>query len=64
MRALDEGFRIVVCGRAYDPAVFATPAIRAGYSPALALHMGKILECAAIAADPGSGRDCVLGTLY
>jgi hypothetical protein len=64
VRALDEGFRIVVCGRAYDPAVFAAPAVRAGYSQALALHMGKILECAAIAADPGSGRDCVLGTLY
>ena len=29
----------------------------------LALHMGKILECGAIAATPGSGADCVLGTL-
>jgi hypothetical protein len=27
------------------------------------LHMGKILECGAIAATPGSGADCVLGTL-
>jgi hypothetical protein len=26
--------------------------------------MGKILECAAIAATPGSGRDCVMATLY
>lgn len=63
-RALRRGFQLVVCGRAYDPAVFAAPAIEAGHSPALALHMGKILECAAIAAEPGSGRDAVLGTLY
>jgi hypothetical protein len=26
--------------------------------------MGKILECAAIAATPGSGSDCVMGTLF
>ena len=31
-----------------------------GFSKALALHMGKILECAAI---PGSGSDCMSGTL-
>ena len=34
-----------------------------GYDPGLATHMGKILECAAIAASPGSGSDCVLGIL-
>ena len=27
------------------------------------LHMGKILECAAIAAVPGSGSDCMFATL-
>jgi hypothetical protein len=31
--------------------------------PGLALHMGKILECDAIAATPGSGADCALGIL-
>jgi hypothetical protein len=62
-RALRRGFKVIVCGRAYDPAVFAAPAMVAGYPDAAALHMGKILECAAIAADPGSGRDCVLGTV-
>jgi hypothetical protein len=54
----------VVAGRCYDPALFAAPAILAGFDPGPALHLGKIVECAAIAADPGSGRDCVLGTLY
>ena len=61
--ALDAGCDVILAGRAYDPAVFAAPPIRAGYDAALALHLGKILECAAIAATPGSGADCVLGTL-
>ena len=63
IEALDAGCDVILAGRCYDPAVFAAPAIRAGYDPALALHLGKILECAAIAATPGSGADCVLGTL-
>lgn len=63
LAALDAGAQVVLCGRAYDPAPFAAPALRAGFDPGLALHMGKILECAAIAATPGSGSDCVLATL-
>ncbi|MBI5068272.1 MAG: acyclic terpene utilization AtuA family protein [Deltaproteobacteria bacterium] len=63
LEALAGGAEVVLCGRAYDPAPFAAPALRAGFDPGLALHMGKILECAAIAATPGSGSDCVLATL-
>lgn len=63
LAALQGGAEVVLCGRAYDPAPFAAPALRAGFDPGLALHMGKILECAAIAATPGSGSDCVLATL-
>lgn len=54
---------VILCGRAYDPAVFAALPIIQGFDPGLALHMGKILECAAIAASPGSGSDSVLGIL-
>jgi len=54
---------VVLAGRAYDPAVFAALPLMRGYDPGLAVHMGKILECAAIAAQPGSGADCVLGEL-
>jgi hypothetical protein len=61
--ALEAGCQVVVAGRAYDPAVFAALPIMRGYDPGLALHMGKILECAAIAATPGSGADCALGIL-
>jgi len=63
MAALRKGVDLVVAGRCYDPAVFAAPAVLAGFDPGLAVHLGKIVECAAIAATPGSGRDCVLGTL-
>ncbi|MEJ2531592.1 MAG: acyclic terpene utilization AtuA family protein [Halioglobus sp.] len=62
-QALAQGCDVVIAGRAYDPAVFAALPILRGYDPGLALHLGKILECAAIAATPGSGADCVLGIL-
>jgi len=61
--ALDAGAQVVICGRCYDPAAFAAPAIRMGYDKALALHLGKILECAAICATPGSASDCIMGYL-
>jgi hypothetical protein len=64
LNALAMNCQIIVCGRCYDPVPFAAPAIQKGYDPGLAVHMGKILECAAIAATPGSGRDCVMATLY
>ena len=63
IKALDEGAQVVLCGRCYDPAAFAAPAIRLGYDKGLALHLGKILECAAICATPGSASDCIMGYL-
>lgn len=63
IQALDDGAQVVLCGRCYDPAAFAAPAIRLGYDKALALHLGKILECAAICATPGSASDCIMGYL-
>lgn len=61
--ALRNGADVVLAGRAYDPAVFAALPLLHGFDEGLALHMSKILECAAIAALPGSGSDCMLGTL-
>ena len=63
IKALDEGAQVILCGRCYDPAAFAAPPIRLGYDRALALHLGKILECAAICALPGSASDCIMGYL-
>lgn len=64
IEALQAQAQVILAGRAYDPAVFAAYPIWKGMDAGLALHMGKILECAAIAADPGSGRDAMLGTIY
>lgn len=63
IKAFATGADVYVLGRAYDPVVFAALAIARGYNPGLAIHLGKILECAAIAAVPGSGSDCMLGFL-
>ncbi|WP_299494468.1 acyclic terpene utilization AtuA family protein [uncultured Shewanella sp.] len=63
IEALDAGCQIILAGRAYDPAVFAALPIKCGFDAGLAIHMGKILECAAIAAEPGSGADCVVGVI-
>jgi len=60
IKLLEAGAQVIVAGRSYDPAVFAALPISLGYDPGLALHLGKILECAAIAATPGSGSDCAL----
>ena len=64
IKALELGADVIIAGRTYDPVVFACLAIKKGFPEGLALHMGKILECATIAAMPGSGSDCMLGTLY
>ena len=61
LKALEEKPDVILAGRTYDPVCFAALPIQEGYDPALSLHLGKILECASIAATPGSGSDCMFG---
>lgn len=63
MAALDRNVDLVLAGRACDAAIFAGPAIRAGIDPGLAWHMGELLECGAMSAQPGSANDCLLATM-
>lgn len=63
INALNEGAQVILAGRSYDPSVFSALAIREGFDKGLAIHMGKILECAAITCMPGSGSDCMFGYL-
>ena len=63
VQALESGAEVVLAGRAYDPAVFAAVPLTRGCSRGPAVHLGKILECGAIAATPGSGSDCLFGSL-
>ena len=61
IEAYRNGAQVILAGRAYDPAVFSALAVSEGYDMGLATHLGKILECAAICAIPGSGSDCMFG---
>lgn len=62
--ALEEGADIIVCGRAYDPSPFAAVGIYHGMDPGLSYHLGKILECGALCAEPGTTKDSILGKIY
>ncbi|MCL2201449.1 MAG: DUF1446 domain-containing protein [Oscillospiraceae bacterium] len=61
IKAYNGGAQVILAGRAYDPACFSSLAVANGYDMGLATHLGKILECAAICANPGSGSDCMFG---
>ncbi|OPL08686.1 MAG: 3-methylaspartate ammonia-lyase [delta proteobacterium ML8_F1] len=63
MEALKDGAKLIVAGRAYDPAPFAALPILMGYDSGLAYHLGKILECGALCAQPGTTKDCIMGYL-
>jgi hypothetical protein len=43
---------IIVSGRAYDPAPHAGFCMRRGIDPGVYWHMGKIIECGAVCAEP------------
>lgn len=61
--ALEAGADVIIAGRSCDSAIFGSFAVWKGHDRGLALHMGKILECAAMSAMPPTGRDPVLATL-
>lgn len=63
IKALQDGAQVVLAGRACDDAVVAALPLHRGYNPGLSLHMGKILECGALCAEPMS-MDVMSGTLY
>ena len=52
MQALDAGAEVIIAGRACDDAVFAALPVLRGVDRGLALHCGKILECAGLSAVP------------
>ena len=63
IEAIRSGADIIVAGRSYDPALIAALPIMHGFDKGLAIHMGKILECGAYAAEPQAGADTMLGTI-
>jgi hypothetical protein len=57
IKALELGAQVVLAGRACDVAIFAADPVRRGLDAGLAYHTGHVLECGAIACDPGSASD-------
>lgn len=63
LEALDLGADVIIGGRSSDIAIFAAPAIRAGFPPALAYYLGKALECASFCAEPYAAKETVIGEI-
>ena len=61
IKALDAGADVIVAGRACDDAVFAALPVLKGFDTGLALHCGKILECAGLSAIPYDLGEPMLG---
>jgi hypothetical protein len=60
---LEAGCDVIIGGRSSDCAIFAAPALHAGFPPALAYYYGKVLECASFCAEPYAGKESVLGEI-
>lgn len=62
--ALESGAQFIFAGRSCDVALFASDMIRRGIDAGLAYHVGHVLECGALACDPGSPSDCLVAEIY
>jgi len=47
-----EGINVIVSGRSYDPVPIAAAGLKKGFDPGLCWHLGKIMECGALCAEP------------
>ena len=63
IRALEAGAEVVIAGRACDDAIFAAIPIMHGFDVGLALHYGKILECAGLSAVPCDLAEPLIGRI-
>ena len=62
--ALDAGAKYIFAGRSCDVALFAADMVRKGIDAGLAYHVGHVLECGALACDPGSPSDCLVAEVF
>lgn len=60
---LNRGAEVIIGGRSSDAAIFAAPALRAGFPEALSYYLGKVLECASFNAEPYAGKETVIGEI-
>lgn len=62
--ALDAGAQFIFAGRACDIALFAADMVRKSIDPGIAYHVGHVLECGALACDPGTPSDSLIAEVY
>ena len=63
LKLLEMGADVIIGGRCGDIAFTAGPCIHAGFPEGLAYHMGKMIECASLVAEPFMGKETVIGTI-
>jgi hypothetical protein len=63
IKLLNMGADVIIGGRCGDISFTAGPAIRGGFPEGLAYHLGKIIECASLCAEPFMGKETVIGTI-
>ena len=63
LKLLDMGADVIIAGRCGDIAFTAGPCIHHGFPPPLAYHMGKMIECASLVAEPFMGKETIIGTI-
>jgi hypothetical protein len=63
LELLARGADVIVAGRCGDVSFTAGPCIHHGFPEPLAYHMGKMIECASLVAEPFMGKETVVGTI-
>nr|WP_303740675.1 acyclic terpene utilization AtuA family protein [Lutispora saccharofermentans] len=63
IKALDMGADVIIGGRSSDVAIFAAPAMRAGFPENLSYYLGKVMECASFCAEPYGAKESIIGEI-
>jgi hypothetical protein len=63
LKLLDMGADVIIAGRCGDICFTAGPCVHHGFPEPLAYHMGKMIECASLVAEPFMGKETIVGTI-
>lgn len=63
LKLLEMGADVIIAGRCGDISFTAGPCIHHGFPEPLAYHMGKMIECASLVAEPFMGKETIVGTI-
>ena len=64
LKALEGNPDVILAGRSCDTAIYAAVPLKMGYDPGLVWHAAKIIECGAMAAEPGTAGDCMMADIH